>query len=55
MNRKEIKRPWKRSRTDHEFRPLLLAMLAASVWTESTPKDELSSVTNHPGGASGKD
>ncbi len=41
MNRAEVKKLWKRSKTDPEFRRLLLAMLASLVWMRSTAKDRL--------------
>ena len=41
MNRVELKRLWKRSKTERKFRRLLLALLSALVWTKSTPRDQL--------------
>jgi hypothetical protein len=40
MNRVELKRLWYRSKTDPKFHRLLLAMLAALVWTKSTPQEQ---------------
>lgn len=40
MNRMELRRLWKRSQKDRQFRRLLLALLSALVWTKSTPKDQ---------------
>jgi hypothetical protein len=40
MNRVELKRLWKRTKTDPKFRRLLLAMLASVVWVPSEPNDQ---------------
>lgn len=41
MNRAELKRLWKRSKTDRKFHRLLLAVLAALAAVPSSPKDQL--------------
>jgi len=41
MNRAQLKKLWKRAKTDPQFRRLLLAMLASLVWVQSTTKDQL--------------
>jgi len=40
MNRAQLKKLWKRSKTDRKFRRLLLAMLAALVCGPSNPRDQ---------------
>lgn len=41
MTRTQLKKLWNRSKTDPEFRRLLLAMLGALVWVPSSAKDQL--------------
>ncbi len=41
MNQKELKRFWRRSKTDPKFHRLLLAMLAALATVPSSAKDQL--------------
>ena len=41
MDRAELERLWKRTKSDRQFRRLLLAMLASLVWVPSTAKDRL--------------
>jgi hypothetical protein len=41
MNRKEIRKLWNRRRTDPEFHLLLLAIVYALLWTDSTPRDQI--------------
>jgi len=59
MNRVELKKLWRRSKTDPKFRRLLLAMLSALVWVPSTPSDQfavcaLADYTLRKAGASGR-
>ena len=41
MKREELKRLWKRSKTDKKFRRIFLAMLRTLVWQNSKPQDRL--------------